>query len=118
MSKTIKDKSASVTKIGLIGVGLTAGLEFVNLTNQDLVKSFHAATPIFSAFIYECWGWLSVIATPESAETIRARKLLKKSIKQIDKDFKNPNNSKEFNASLQKKREDYQIAIIESYSAK
>lgn len=110
-----KEKSATVAKIGIIGAGLTALLDLASLSNQDVIKFLQGLIPFASALIYECWGWLSALLTPRSAESIKVTWKIKKAIKATEKELKNPSLSAEFKEELQTKLEKYKMTLIDSY---
>lgn len=112
----MSSKSAKVAKIGVIGAALTTLLELSSFGNQDLVKFLHGLTPIASAFIYECWAWLSELLTPRSAGSIKVTWKLKKAIKATKKELKDPSISDEFRQELQSKLEKYKLGLISSYT--
>lgn len=111
---TAKEKSATVAKIGLIGAALTSLLDLLELSNQDVIKFLQGLIPFISAFIYECWSWVAIILTPASAESLKARRAIKKAIKQINVTLKDTTITDSYRLELQAKKEKLMSANIDN----
>ena len=116
---SVKANSVGLAAVTVIGALLVYCNDYAAEKYEipiELSESIRLAIPALSLGIYLGCVWVWTAIKPDKAEVIRDRRGIKKQIKECDKLLRKSDISEEHRAVVQARKEQYNIALIDSHA--